>query len=134
MLIHKAFKFELMPNDEHIRKMKQFCGCARFVFNRALAYHNEQYQKDDSCKTKFSYKELANLLPKWKQELLWLKDCHSQVLQQSLKDLESAFKNFFAKRVVEWRSFDRCSAQKHQSLLSCLRTYCQRESKNTSTF
>lgn len=98
MLIHKAFKFELMPNDEHIRKMKQFCGCARFVFNRALAYHNEQYQKDDSCKTKFSYKELANLLPKWKQELLWLKDCHSQVLQQSLKDLESAFKNFFAKR------------------------------------
>ena len=28
----------------------------------------------------------------------WLKDCYSQVLQQSLKDLERAFKNFFAKR------------------------------------
>ncbi|THA42105.1 transposase, partial [Histophilus somni] len=27
----------------------------------------------------------------------WLKECHSQVLQQSLKDLESAFKNFFQK-------------------------------------
>ncbi len=32
------------------------------------------------------------------KELLWLKDCHSQVLQQSLKDLESAFKNFFQQR------------------------------------
>ena len=27
-----------------------------------------------------------------------LKDCHSQVLQQALKDLEASFKNFFAKR------------------------------------
>ena len=26
--------------------MKRFCGCVRFVFNRALAYQNEQYQAD----------------------------------------------------------------------------------------
>ena len=38
------------------------------------------------------------MLPEWKRELTWLKDCHSQVLQQALKDLESSFKNFFAKR------------------------------------
>ena len=96
MLIRKAFKFELIPNGVQIRKMKQFCGCSRFVFNRALAYQNEQYQKDNSFK--FSYYKIANLLPEWKKELVWLKDCHSQVLQQSLKDLESGFKNFFAKR------------------------------------
>ena len=96
MLIHKAFKFELMPNGEQIRKMKQFCGCSRFVFNRALAWQDEQYQKDNSFK--FGYVKLANLLPEWKCELPWLKDCHSQVLQQSLKDLESAFRNFFANR------------------------------------
>ena len=96
MQIHKAYKFELMPNGEQIRKMKQFCGCSRFVFNRALVYQNEQYQLDKSFK--FSYAKIANLLPEWKRELVWLKDCHSQVLQQSLRDLESAFKNFFAKR------------------------------------
>lgn len=96
MQILKAFKFELMPNGAQIRKMKQFCGCSRFVFNRALAYQNEQYEADKSFK--FSYAKIANLLPKWKKELVWLKDCHSQVLQQSLKDLESSFKNFFAKR------------------------------------
>ena len=33
----------------------------------------------------------------WKKELPWLKDCNAQVLQQSLKDLEASFKNFFAK-------------------------------------
>ena len=96
MQILKAFKFELMPNGAQIRKIKQFCGCSRFVFNRALAYRNEQYEADKSFK--FSYNKIANLLPEWKRELTWLKDCHSQVLQQALKDLESSFKNFFAKR------------------------------------
>ena len=95
MIIRKAYKFELMPNAQ-IRKIKQFCGCSRFVFNRALAYQNEQYEADKSFK--FSYNKIANLLPEWKRELTWLKDCHSQVLQQALKDLESSFKNFFAKR------------------------------------
>jgi len=96
MQIRKAFKFELIPNSAQVHKMKQFCGCTRFVFNRALTYQNEQYQKDNSFK--FSYNKIANFLPAWKQELPWLKNCHSQILQQSLKDLEAGFKNFFAKR------------------------------------
>lgn len=95
MLIRKAFKFEIRPNGEQIRKIKQFCGCSRFVFNKALAWQNEQYELDNNHK--FRYSKIANLLPQWKKELVWLKDCHSQVLQQSLKDLESAFKNFFQK-------------------------------------
>ncbi|WP_026211039.1 RNA-guided endonuclease InsQ/TnpB family protein [Gallibacterium anatis] len=96
MLLRKAFKFEIMPNGEQSRKIKQFCGCCRFVFNRALVWQNEQYQQDNN--QKFSYSKIANLLPQWKKELSWLKECHSQVLQQSLKDLESAFKNFFQQR------------------------------------
>ena len=96
MQIRKAFRYELMPKGEHIRKMKQYCGCARFVFNRALAYQKAQYESDNSVK--FSYTRLANRLPEWKRECGWLKACHSQILQQSLKDLESAYRNFFAKR------------------------------------
>ncbi|MEH8035008.1 transposase [Gallibacterium anatis] len=96
MQLRKAFKFEIMPNGNQIRRIKQFCGCSRFVFNRALAWQNEQYEQDNSFK--FSYTQIANLLAQWKKELVWLKACHSQVLQQSLKDLESAFKNFFQQR------------------------------------
>lgn len=95
MQIYKAFKFELIPNGEQVRKMKHFCGCSRFVFNRALAYQNEQYKTDKTFK--ITYAKLTSLLPSWKHELYWLKDCHSQVLQQSLKDLERAFKNFFCR-------------------------------------
>ena len=98
MLLRKAFKFEIMPNGEQSRKIKQFCGCCRFVFNRALAWQNEQYQQDNN--QKFSYSKIANLLPQWKKELIWLKECHSQVLQQSLKDLENAFKNELLAQVI----------------------------------
>ena len=59
MFILKAFKFELMPNDAQVRKMKQFCDCLRFVFNRALDYQNKPYEADQSLK--FSYNKIANL-------------------------------------------------------------------------
>ena len=66
MQILKAFKFELMPNGAQVHKMKQFCGCSRFVFNRALAYQNEQYQKDNSFK--FSYNKIQQKLAKAKSK------------------------------------------------------------------
>ena len=96
MLIRKAFKFEIRPSGEQQRKIAQFCGCSRFVFNKALDWQKQAYEADS--KTKFSYTKLANFLPQWKIDFPFLKDCHSQVLQQSLKDLESAYRNFFAKR------------------------------------
>ena len=90
MKILKAFKFEIRPNGEQIRKMNQSCGCSRFVYNKALALHNEEYQRD---KTFFKYEKYANMLPEWKKAFEWLKEPPSQILQQSLKDLERAFKN-----------------------------------------
>jgi len=96
MLISKAYKFELMPNDEQSLAMRQYAGCCRVVYNKALAWQNEQYQADNTFK--FSYSKIANLLPQWKTELAWLKDAPSQTLQQALKNLESSFRNFFAKR------------------------------------
>ena len=41
MRIRKAYRYELMPKGGDIRKMKRFCGYARFVFNRALAYQQK---------------------------------------------------------------------------------------------
>lgn len=95
MKIRKAFKFELMPNGENIHQMKQFCGCSRFAFNKALEWQNEQYKKDNTFK--FKYTKIEKLLKPWKEQFTWLKNCHSQVLQQSLKDLENSFRKFFKK-------------------------------------
>lgn len=94
----QAYKFELMPNGEQTRAMRRFAGACRFVYNKALAWQNEQYQADNSFK--FSYTKLANLLPEWKKDAdtTWLSESPSQTLQQALKNLESSFRNFFAKR------------------------------------
>ena len=72
MQIRKAFRYELMPKGEHIRKMKQFCGCARFVFNRALAYQKEKFEADKSVK--FGYAKLTGLLPAWERRMAVAKE------------------------------------------------------------
>lgn len=96
MQLRQAFKFKLMTNGEQERQMRCFAGSCRFVFNQGLAWQKVQYAADPSIK--FSYVNIANLLPSWKLQYPWLKDAPSQTLQQALKDLERAYKNFFAKR------------------------------------
>ena len=94
----QAYKFGLMPNGEQVRAMRWVAGAYRFVYHKALAWQNEQYANDKTFK--FSYTTLANLLPDWKQDptTVWLKESPSQTLQQALKNLESSYQNFFAKR------------------------------------
>lgn len=87
MLIQKAYQFELMPDGAASRLFFRFAGAKRFVWNRALK--QQKYP---------GYNKTANLLPAWKIELPWMKEIHSQVLQQGLKDLDRVYKNFFAKR------------------------------------
>ena len=96
MILRKAFQFKLKPNGANIKAFARFCGCTRFVYNQGIEWNNEQGKLNSDFR--FSYVALANLLPQWKQEWPWLAQCHSQVLQQALKDLERAFINFFEGR------------------------------------
>ena len=52
-------------------------------------------------KKKLSYADLCKHLTEWRKnsETQWLSETHSQALQQTVKDLEQAYKNFFEKRV-----------------------------------
>ena len=77
--------------------MRRYAGSCRFVYNKALALQ----QANHAAAGKFiSYVTMAAWLPVWKREQgsAWLKDAPSQALQHALKDLEKAYKNFFAKR------------------------------------
>lgn len=93
----QAFKFELQPNGEQQRNMRRFAGSCRFVFNKALALQQERREQGEK---KLSYAGLCKVLTEWKAqpETIWLKETHSQPLQQTLKDLERAYVNFFEKR------------------------------------
>lgn len=79
--------------------MRRFAGACRFVFNRALALQNENHEAGNKY---ISYTKMTSWLVEWKNatETQWLKDAPSQPLQQSLKDLERAYKNFFQKRAA----------------------------------
>ena len=52
------------------------------------------------------------MLPKWKEELLWIKETHSQVLQQVMLNMDTAYKNFLWKRTESHR-FKNKHAAKH---------------------
>lgn len=93
MLIRKGFSFKLRPNGAQARKMSRFAGCTRFVYNKGLAWNEEQRKADPNFR--ISYKSLSALLPGWKAENSWLAETYSQCLQQAMKDLFSAFKRFF---------------------------------------
>ena len=93
----QAFKFELMPNGEQQRDMRRFAGARRFVYNKALALQKTNYAAGGKF---IGYVDMANRLPEWKKEFDWLNESPSQSLQQSLKDLERAFKSFFEKRAA----------------------------------
>lgn len=93
----QAFKYELMANGAQERSMRQFAGACRFVFNKALALQ----QANHASGAKFiNYVAMAKLLTEWRNgaETPWLKDAPVHPLQHTLKDLERAYKNFFAKR------------------------------------
>ena len=93
----QAFKYELMPDGEQQRNMRRFAGSCRFVFNKALALQKAHYQEG---KKKLSYADLCKHLTEWRKnsDTQWLSEAHSQPLQQTLKDLERAYKNFYEKR------------------------------------
>ncbi|MCZ2112819.1 MAG: helix-turn-helix domain-containing protein, partial [Anaerolineae bacterium] len=93
----QAFKYELMPNGEQQRKMRRFAGSCRFVFNKALAMQKARYEHGEK---KLGYAGLCKALTTWRNadDTAWLAEAPVHPLQQTLKDLERAYTNFFAKR------------------------------------
>jgi putative transposase len=90
----KAIKIRLYPTQEQENYISQFLGSCRFVYNNCLALKIKNYNDD---KKSTSFKELGKHLTglKSQEETIWLKDVHSKVLQQSLINLEAAYKSFF---------------------------------------
>lgn len=93
-MIHYTYKFRLYPNKEQEQKFAQFFGCQRFVYNHFLNLRKERYQNNETS----TYNKDAGDLTKLKKELNWLRIPNSQSLQRTLRNLDTAFNSFFAKR------------------------------------
>lgn len=94
MLLQQAFQFELRPNGDQQRAMRRTAGCRRAVFNKALALQQDNHAAGGKYIT---YNTLALNLKAWRDapETAWLKDAPFHTLQQALRDMDRAFKNFF---------------------------------------
>lgn len=96
MKIRKAFKFKLKPTVEQKIKMAQTAGCVRLVWNKSLGEVKENLEKKSGYK---GYCSMASNMKAWKKDesTSFLKQVHSQPLQQTLKDLDRALKDGFKK-------------------------------------
>ena len=72
--------------------MAQAFGCVRWVWNQSLVTMSQTYK--DTGKG-ISALTMKKMIPVWKTEHEWLKECYSQCLQSSVLNLSQAFINFF---------------------------------------
>lgn len=93
----KAYKFRLYPNEEQKQFINQNIGNARFIYNHCLAMKKDLWKNEQKT---ISIKELSKHITDLKkyQEYEWLKLSDSIALQQSLRDLDTAFQRFFKKK------------------------------------
>lgn len=124
MLIRKSFHYRLYPNSTQQHALAVQFGHARFVWNWALNLRKTTYKEIGKGLT---YNQLADRLVELKNtpDAEWLKEADSQVLQQKLQDLDTAYKNFFAKRA----KFPKFKSKKHDQSIRYPQRFKFSESK-----
>ncbi len=92
----KGMKFRIYPNKNQLHIIEKTFGCCRLVYNYGLSLRIKSYEDGISI----GYKETNALLTDMKRsvDFSFLKEIDSIALQQSLRDLDKAYKNFFSKR------------------------------------
>lgn len=94
----KGIKFRIYPNREQKNIINQTLGCCRLIYNKGLAMRNEAYENG----SKIGYSQTSAMLTELKRsdDFSFLKAVDSIALQQSLRDLDRGFVNFFQKRAA----------------------------------
>ena len=90
----KSYKYKLNPNEDQIVLLNKHFGSIRFAYNYFL---NERKKEYETNKNTINYYDNAKSLTELKKQenYSWLNEVNSQSLQGSLKNLETAYKNFF---------------------------------------
>lgn len=96
--MQKGIKFRIYPNREQENLINQTLGCCRLIYNKGLAMRKEAYANGE----KVGYTQTSAMLTALKkcEDFSFLKQADSVALQQSLRDLDRGFVNFFQKRAA----------------------------------
>jgi putative transposase len=96
--IEKAYVFRLYPTEQQAvlisKAISKAIGCARFVYNYFLERRSVHYKETGAT---LGYAKCSGELTILKQckEYFWLNEVDKFALQNSLRDLDRAFVNFF---------------------------------------
>ncbi len=96
MLVHKAYRYELDPNNCQRSSLLQHAGVARFAYNWGLEQRIKSYranQGDERFTDAMKQHKLLNRLKK--SQFPWMYQCSKCAPQEALRDLDRAFKNFY---------------------------------------
>ncbi len=99
MLIHRAYRYELDPNNSQRLYLAQHAGVARFAYNWGLEKRIKQYknnQGDDRFTDAMKQHKLLNSLKK--SDFPWMYETSKCAPQEALRNLHQAFKNFYRGR------------------------------------
>lgn len=90
----KAFKYKLKPTFKQKKLLSQAFGNARFIYNWGLQRKKDEWENNEKNLSCFDLcKELTAL--KKQDEYAWLNNSAAESLQQSLRNMDSAYKMFF---------------------------------------
>ena len=96
MLINRAYRYELDPNNIQRSSLAQHVGVARFAYNWGLEKRIARYknnQADNRFTDAMKQHKLLNSLKK--TEFPWMYETSKCAPQEALRDLHQAFKNFY---------------------------------------
>lgn len=93
--VRKSVRVRLYPTEEQEILVNKTIGCCRFVYNTTLETCKQSYEQTQHFPSKNA--RITNLVP-LKETHEFLKEVDSRALQQSVRDLNSAFDNFFKNR------------------------------------
>lgn len=88
----KTLKYRLYPSSAQRTKMQNVLDACRWVYNKTLEVRKEAWEEQ---KKSLSLYDTIRMLPRWKAEHPWLKQAHSQVLQEVCMRVDLAFQHFF---------------------------------------
>jgi putative transposase len=96
MLIFKYYRTELDPNNVQKTLLSKHAGVARFTWNWALNRRIEEYKLTGTSSNAIEqHRQLNSFKP---IDFPWMYEVSKCAPQEALRDLDKAFRNFFAKR------------------------------------
>ena len=126
--VEKSYEYRLYPSQKQMRLLARTFGCVRWVYNFFLRMCIDAYEKTGKSPSCF---DCIKMLPELKrqEDTAWLAEVDSNALQQAIRDLDRAYKNFFIQKQVGFPNF-----KKKKVSRKTYRTYRARIIDNNHVF